>query len=98
MKWSNILAIILLIPVLFCSARADVLTGKVVDAETRGVLRDVNLRVIETNQVVTTNKKGEFVVRDLPAGTYHLVASHVTYQQSHVIEVTVPSDEKPKLD
>ncbi len=71
---------------------AGTLSGKVRDAETKNLLGDVNLRLLETNQAATSDKRGEYLFKDLPDGIYHLVATHVAYDTSDTLAVTVSGD------
>ena len=66
------------------------LTGRVFDSETRTVIRDANIRILETGQVTSTSKKGTFEIKRLADGVYHLIATHVNYETSDTITVTLP--------
>ena len=66
------------------------LTGRVFDSETRTVIRDANIRLLETGQVTSTSKKGIFEFKRLVDGIYHLIVTHVNYRTSDTITVTLP--------
>ncbi|UCG62516.1 MAG: TonB-dependent receptor [Candidatus Zixiibacteriota bacterium] len=70
---------------------AENLKGRVIDSETNSVLRDVNIRVIETGKVVASDKTGHFLIRNLDEGRYRLVATHIAYDMSDTIIVNVPA-------
>jgi outer membrane receptor for ferrienterochelin and colicins len=74
--------------------RAAELSGRTLDVETKNPIRDVNIRIIETNQVVSSDKHGEFVVKQLGDGVYHLLATHIAYDHSDTITVNVSGAHK----
>ncbi len=87
-----LLSLLVVVGLLNAHVTAKTLTGKITDAETRLGIRDVNVRIMETDQIVATDQKGEFEIPGLDAGTYHLLASHVVYQTSELLTVTIPAD------
>ena len=76
------------------TVEAAELTGRVTDVETGNVIRDVNVRLIETGAVVPTDKSGEFLFKRIPAGVYRIVATHVAYETSDTISVTAGSGDE----
>ena len=54
-------------------------------------LSNVQVVVSGVNRVATTDEKGEFIVRGLPAGTYHLNLVRIGYVAEHEV-FTVPDD------
>lgn len=52
---------------------------------------EVNVRVIELNRIGSTDKHGDYRLRNLPDGTYHLIATHIGYEQADTLTITVPS-------
>jgi len=73
------------------------LTGRVSDSETGTVIRDVNIRILETGQVTSTSKKGTYEFKRLAEGVYHLIATHVNYETSDTITVAVPGGSAPDI-
>ncbi|ERI85308.1 TonB-dependent receptor plug domain protein [Bacteroides pyogenes F0041] len=64
-----------------CVASAQVtVKGRVLDAETGEPLAGVNVRADHSLKGGTTNAKGEFTVKDLPAGKQTLRITHVGYE------------------
>ena len=53
-------------------------------------LSNVQVVVAGANRVATTNDRGEFAFRDLPAGTYHLDLILIGYASAHQV-ITVPA-------
>jgi outer membrane receptor for ferrienterochelin and colicins len=83
----------LLLALLFCSlASAGSLTGRVTDRETGNPVSDVNIRVVETNQTVPSDNKGIYLFSSLADGNYHLVATHIAFDQSDTLAVTIAGD------
>ena len=68
---------------------AETLTGRVTDSETGNLIEGVNIRVLETGEIVETNHHGVFKINRLPDGVYHLLATHVAYDSSDTLRVTV---------
>ena len=57
----------------------------------------VQIRIVETNQRVTTDPNGEFRFRNLPAGTYTLTASASGYNLPADVVVTIEPGETTEL-
>ena len=55
------------------------------------------IRIVETNQRVTTDPNGEFRFRNLPAGTYTLTASASGYNLPADVVVTIEPGETTEL-
>ena len=53
------------------------LSGVVEEASTKHNMENVYVTIIETNQKVVTNEKGEFVFNNLCPGDYHVLATHI---------------------
>ncbi len=64
--------------------------GSVKDASTNEALTYTNIRVAETTQGTSSNKKGEFEIK-LKAGKYKLIASYIGYQ-SDTITININKD------
>ena len=64
--------------------------GTVVDSA-GAPLANANVMVAEVSRVTTTNAQGEFVLRGLPAGEYHLSVTLIGYAPGHRV-VRVPAD------
>jgi len=80
MKFRNFLiAIVVLLITSGGFAQETAIIGKVVDAMTGESLAGANV-VYQSNKGVTTNDKGEYVLRNLEAGTFHLEISFLGYE------------------
>jgi iron complex outermembrane receptor protein len=61
-------------------AQTGILTGRVIDAESKRGLPGVNVQIEDTNLGASTAPDGRFEVRNVPTGTQTVVASFVGYQ------------------
>ncbi|NOY89554.1 MAG: TonB-dependent receptor [FCB group bacterium] len=84
-----IFPIVLIFSMVVSSVWGGELTGRVFDSETNNLIKDVNIKILETGKVVTTDKRGIYDVKNLPAGRYHLLVSHVGYDVSDTVAVEV---------
>ncbi len=99
MKLSKLLCIVYIFIILFSAAiHAGVITGKAINSETKIVIRDVNIIIIETGDVVSSDRHGEFSFNKLLDGKYRLVASHIAYDPSDTIYIEVNGSEKIKIE
>ena len=76
---------------LMCSTFADAaaVTGRVRDANTNSFLLGATINLRELNREVTTDREGNFVVNDVPPGSYTLVVSYLGYSDvSQRVEVS----------
>jgi hypothetical protein len=74
----SVLVILALVPALVFGAGK--IRGKVTDAGTGEPLVGANVVVVGTSMGAATNIAGEFVILNVPAGTYSLRTSYVGYQ------------------
>jgi hypothetical protein len=82
-----VLVLTVLLPaVLFAAGK---ISGKVTDAGTGEPLVGANVVVVGTSMGAATNVAGEFVILNVPAGTYTLRTSYVGYQQITLSNVRV---------
>jgi len=80
-------------------ARAERPTSAVLETTVTGVVRDadgkplayVQVIVSGLNRAATTDDRGEFTIRGLPAGTYHLDLIRIGYAAEHQV-ITVPAN------
>ncbi|MBN2416860.1 carboxypeptidase-like regulatory domain-containing protein [bacterium] len=70
------------------------ISGIVFDAETSEPLRYVNVFLSNTSLGGVTDDYGRFTIRNVPPGTYELVAAMIGYGRE-IKEVTVTPDKKP---
>jgi outer membrane receptor for ferrienterochelin and colicins len=73
-------------------SRASTLSGRVTDSETGNLIWGANIRIIESDTVIESSNKGVFEIRHLPEGNYHLVATHVAYDQSDTLVIVLRGD------
>ncbi len=81
----------------FCFVAASVaqngtVTGTVTDANSGETLPGVNIFLVENQIGASTDANGEYVISDIPSGTYTLRATFVGYKR-YEVEITVGSGE-----
>ena len=59
-----------------------VFKGKVIDSQTGKPVQDANVRLLQTTIGCATNSKGEFILQDVPDGTYKMRVSALNYSSS----------------
>jgi outer membrane receptor protein involved in Fe transport len=74
------------------------ITGKVVEASTREGLVGVNILIEGTKLGASTDVNGQYVIINIPPGTYTLATSSVGYHPSKVTKVQVSIDLTTKID
>ncbi len=72
---------------------AGELSGRLFDSETNNLIADVNIRILEFKQVVPTDKKGHYLFKNIPNGSYHLIATHIAYDNSDTLLITINGSE-----
>jgi hypothetical protein len=86
----SLLVILALVPALLFGAGK--IRGKVIDVGTGEPLVGANVVVVGTSMGAATNVSGEFVILNVPAGTYSLRTSYVGYQTITISNNRVNSD------
>ncbi|HOP06398.1 MAG TPA: TonB-dependent receptor [candidate division Zixibacteria bacterium] len=81
-----ILSFILILSTRVSSAE---LTGRVLNERTGTPIEDANVTVIETSRTVPTDHRGVYIIDKLDPGDYHVVVSHINYDHSDTLSVTV---------
>ena len=81
------LALIAVAPVLFAQQSGSI-RGKITDKNTGDGLIGANVIINGTSMGAASDIKGNFIVRDIPVGTYKLTISYIGYN-SESTEVTV---------
>jgi iron complex outermembrane recepter protein len=56
------------------------ISGRIADAETNEILASANVRIVEVNKSMMSDKEGRFVIQSLCAGQYTLRCSFVGYK------------------
>ncbi|MFH1686726.1 MAG: TonB-dependent receptor [bacterium] len=66
------------------------LVGRTRDIATGRPVRDVNIRLLESGRVITSDRHGEYRFDKLMPGLYHLLATHIAYDGSDTLAVRIP--------
>jgi iron complex outermembrane receptor protein len=69
------------------SARAGTISGRVSNAATRSYLEHVEVRLAGSPQVAVTDREGQFVLTNVPAGPQELVATYTGLDEARVTAV-----------
>jgi hypothetical protein len=64
---------------LFTVAQQNAISGKVLDATSRAFIPNASVFINNSSRGTTTNAAGEFVLNDIPDGSYELVISSIGY-------------------
>ncbi|UCF69850.1 MAG: TonB-dependent receptor, partial [candidate division WOR-3 bacterium] len=83
----------LMIGVFLFGAEFGRINGRVIDAETGGVLVGADVVIEGTDLGAATDAEGEFVVLYVPAGTYKVTASYISYDPFTFTSVVVNADQ-----
>ncbi len=67
--------------------------GKVIDKETDEPIVGATVKVLDTKYGATTDKKGRYVIKNVPIGKYKLVATMIGYKAKEE-EVTIKKDDE----
>ena len=90
MKLRNLILIILLIFTADTFAqKTGSITGKVIDERSKEPLIGTNVIVMDTDLGASTNIKGEFIIRNVPVGTYRMRFSYLGYETVFKTDVVV---------
>ncbi len=84
--------VLALIPTVLFGGTTGKITGKVADRESNEALIGANVAVVGTTYGAATDLNGEYVILNVPAGTYTLRATYVGYANYSVTNVVVNSD------
>lgn len=76
---------------------AGTVTGRVLDAKTKAYLLGASVSVRELGREIATDRNGAFVLHDVPAGSYTIVATHLGYNDA-TQRVDVPATGAVALD
>lgn len=92
---SKYLISILLISLLFSNATGQIprqsLFGAVVDAATGKPLPNANVFIAHSMMGAASDERGQFIIRNVPAGTFEIVASVIGYGvEKQTVQVTFP--------
>jgi outer membrane receptor protein involved in Fe transport len=85
-------SVLLLVPALMFAGITGKIRGKVTDRETKEALIGANVTVEGTSLGAKTDIEGEFIILNVPAGTYSLKASYVGYSSTTISNIRVSTD------
>lgn len=74
------------------------ITGKVVDAQTGAPLPGTNIVIEGTTMGAAADLEGDFIILNIPPGSYDLFASMIGYQKMRISNVKVSVDQTTRVD
>lgn len=74
------------------------LTGKIIDAENGEILPGINILIDGTTMGDASDINGEYLINNIPPGTYTVVASGVGFQKQTFLEVQISADFTTRVD
>ncbi|MBN2087994.1 TonB-dependent receptor [candidate division KSB1 bacterium] len=83
---------LLFLPVLLFGGTSGKIAGTVIDKETKEVLPGANISIVGTTMGASSDVKGNFVILNVPVGTYSVKASFIGYQQVTISNLRVNLD------
>ncbi len=91
LKEGTIILIILICAIqVKCQAQpTGAIKGKIIDKATKQAITGATVEIKEIQHGVSTDTSGNFILKDIPAGSYSLIVSFVGYQEKIVNDVTV---------
>ncbi|MCA9733589.1 TonB-dependent receptor [candidate division KSB1 bacterium] len=90
-KLMHLFLLILLVPALVSGATVGKITGKIVDRESGDALPGANVTIPGTTLGAASDVNGDFVILNVPVGTYTLKAEFIGYRAVEITEVRVNS-------
>ena len=73
-------------------AHSGKITGNIIDAETLREIPFVNVVLLPLGTGTSTDDSGNFIIENIPEGTYNLKCTHLGYQTVEVELVIIPEE------
>lgn len=87
----RLLFLFILVPI-FVYSQAGKIAGTVTDAQTGEPLIGVNISLANTSRGATTDINGDYVILNVPVGTYDINFNYIGYKDAIVKKVSVSAD------
>jgi len=71
-------------------------TGKVLDAENAEALTGATVKIVELDQTVYVDFNGNFLIENVPVGTYTLEVSFISYETKTIENFEIRTDSKSR--
>src|SRR3989339_1215198 len=97
MKIFNYFAAFFLLTSSFAAGNGN-LKGKVTDKVSEEPLVGVNVIILNQFWGAATDTKGEYVIKNIPQGTYSVKVSYVGYSSKTIHDVIIENKETSRLD
>jgi hypothetical protein len=93
-----IFLIVFLTTVEVLSQNTGTIYGNVVDSETGENVVGANVILESTHYGAASDLDGNYVIENIPSGTYNITVSYLGYSKSRIENVKIKADEKLKID
>ena len=75
-----------------------VLTGRVIDADTKEPLIGVKVELLSTGIATSTNVEGNYIIYDIKPGSYDIQCSYIAYTTTKIENILLKPGEKRTVD
>jgi len=93
----SLIALFCLIPGLLFAGTTGKITGRITDASSREPLLGVNVFILNTSMGASTDPNGNYVILNIPPGTYSIKISYVGYDAVIIHDVKVVVDRNTQI-
>ena len=91
-------AIMLLAVMMTMTVKGQTLRGTVHDAVSGLPIESASVMIMGTNLGANTDSKGNYVIRDVPAGRYNIICRLIGYESKQIVEVQIAGTHETVLD
>ncbi len=95
---TRIPALLLLLSPVFSFAQTAIITGSIVDNETKEKLIGATVRIPELGVGTASDLNGFYAIRDVPPGKYSAVFSYLGYEDINIKDIEVKENDRVVLD
>ncbi len=85
-------------PVVKAAKTTGSIKGSITDAESGEILIGASVLIVGTSWGASTDAEGNFIVKDVPAGTYQLAFSYLGYESTIARDIKITAGETTTLD
>ena len=90
--------LVLLIFSQFIFSQTSIIKGTILEDKTGKTIPGVDITILNTKYATTTDFDGNFIIREMPVGTYEVQVSTTSYKTKIITEVIVKENEATNLN
>ena len=94
----SLYTLVLLIFTQFIFSQTSIIKGTVVEDKTGKTIPGVDITIVNTKYATSTDFDGNFIIREIPIGTYEVQVSTSSYKTKIITEVIVKANEPTTLN